>query len=341
MNFNSLLSILHPLLKNVNSEFEFIYKKYCYCPNEYVTLILECSKILAQNTNYNISLSSISIFVLSILMGGMYMKRKVAFGLVATMLCANLVGCSFKNEEKRNDGTFDDKIEKEIISSGNESVKEIKSSGDENTEEITQNFKLSESVAQKYIQIIKDAEAGKLKFDEDGIEYGIPQDLRCNLIYFNEDDIPELIIEDLSHYIQIFGVKDNEIVSSERLGYGTHGAGYTYAEKNSVIYTNSNDMTGLVVGVYTYKYDTNLQVETSLTAITEGIPLKKTDEEYNSVQEYLKEYGGYYYNDQKITEDEYNKKLKEFAPRDQSKDLTNNTKTASEIITLIENSIKN
>ena len=141
----------------------------------------------------------------------MYMKRKIAFGLVATMLCANLVGCSFKNEEKRNNGTFDDKIEKEIISSGNESVKEIKPSGDENTEEITQNFKLSESVAQKYIQIIKDAEAGKLKFDEDGIEYGIPQDLRCNLIYFNEDDIPELIIEDLYHYIQIFEVKDNEV----------------------------------------------------------------------------------------------------------------------------------
>lgn len=233
-------------------------------------------------------------------------KKSVILGVIVTIMCIVLIGCDIQSRNVNN---------------------EIEYKTEQNN-----TIKLSEVVARKYIDVVNEYENGK-KDDFEG-------ELKYELIYFNEDDIPELIVNNLGYFVEIISFKDGEIVRSEPMSYGAWGiAGYTYAEKCSAIFVTDTDMAGAIANVGVMKYDDCFEMVDSLVKVTVGAEVNETEEGYDEIQKYLDEYGGYYYNGQKVDEGEYDRRMNELNIGGELKELTYASKTSSEMITLLENSI--
>ena len=70
-----------------------------------------------------------------------------------------------------------------------------------------------------------------------------------------------------------------------------------------------------------------------LSFIGEGVEIEETDSNYQLIQKELEENGGYFYNGEKISEQEYSNKLKAFSiSTDQNKYKSLDGKTAIDTI---------
>lgn len=78
-----------------------------------------------------------------------------------------------------------------------------------------------------------------------------------NLIYIDDDEIPELVIGDPGFWVSVYTVKDGELLTiMDEWGYGVAGnAGYTYLPKRSYIYNCNTDYAGGVL------YESYMKVE--------------------------------------------------------------------------------
>lgn len=70
--------------------------------------------------------------------------------------------------------------------------------------------------------------------------------LGYDLIYFNEDDIPELVTGLNGYYVNLYTYKDGSVEQIiDQWGYGAGGNhGYDYLERQSIIYNINSDMAG-------------------------------------------------------------------------------------------------
>lgn len=153
--------------------------------------------------------------------------------------------------------------------------------------------------AKEYIKIIDQVKA----------EYP-DSELKCDLVYFNNDNTPDLVIGVEGYWTSLYMYENGTVYNlMDYWPYGAMGnAGYSCFEKKGAILNYNSDHAGAIVtrtvAVLNSNHDFDYITYTycGVNADTESLP--------DEVQKDLKEYGGYYYNNTKITEDEYNNKLK-------------------------------
>lgn len=135
-----------------------------------------------------------------------------------------------------------------------------------------------------------------------------------DLVYIDDDDIPELMIGVLGYYDNLYTYSDGEVKQlMDCWPYGAGGnPGYEYIPRQNVIRNYNSDMAGAIRYVYYYGMDSNCELEPyfdgslSIWFFNDANHNYMIDEgEYdeNNPVEY------YYYNDQEITAEEYNSYL--------------------------------
>ena len=135
--------------------------------------------------------------------------------------------------------------------------------------------------------------------------------IKCDLIYFNEDDIPDLVI-DLDCFIKVYMYENGTVYNPINESYGTGGCkGYDYYEKRGVISSFGTSLAGATCGESFYILNSKKEMEYTFSYTVKGA--EPEDEEMKKqMEEELNKYGGYYYKGQKITEEEFKSKLKEY-----------------------------
>lgn len=173
--------------------------------------------------------------------------------------------------------------------------------------------------AQEYIKII------------DKIEAEYPNS-KYDLIYFNNDSIPDLVVDGpgLNLYMYENG-KVYTLMENESVGIG--GSKYfDYLEKKAALYNYGNGYAGAISQVIIKILNSKREFD-EFTIISEGADIEPTDSMYEQVQKELAETAGYYYNGKKISEEEFNNKLKESSVSSNEKDYKGlyGNKTAEEV----------
>lgn len=86
-----------------------------------------------------------------------------------------------------------------------------------------------------YIDIIVDADATDMEYNE----------LKIDFVYLDDDDIPELIVDDLWYWLSVYTYKDGQVctlIAGEP--YGTHGRYYQYSPNTGIILSPVYDGAG-------------------------------------------------------------------------------------------------
>ena len=159
--------------------------------------------------------------------------------------------------------------------------------------------------------------------------------ITCDLIYFNNDNVPDLVIGMQWYWVSLYIYEDGKVYNPiDQWAYGAMGnTGYHYFEKKGTILNYNSDYAGGIMTKTISIFNSNHKFD-FLSYRGKGADIESTDPVYEEIQKELKETGGYYYNDQKISEQEYNNKLKEFSINDDTnnyKVLDGNTKTIEEV----------
>jgi len=187
------------------------------------------------------------------------------------------------------------------------------------------------TVTSEKLEIDKEVKDDYLKIIE---EYESDSEIKYDLIYFNNDDIPDLVVDDVGYWVNLYLYNDGQVYNPiEMWPYGAGGNhGYDYTEKSGAIINYNTDYAGAILTKTIYVLNDNFELDAySYTDV--GAEISEDDEMYEQVMDSLENYGGYYLNDEKITEDEYNKKLENILPFIEDKELKflSGTKSASEI----------
>ena len=186
----------------------------------------------------------------------------------------------------------------------------------------------SSDYAKEYIKIIDKYEA---EYPENNIT--------CDLIYFNNDNIPDLVIGISGYWVSLYMYENGTVYTlMEHEAYGTGGYKYyDYLEKKGVIYNYGNGFAGAIRCDTYYVLNSKHEFDTLTYSGKEDDVISAnpqiSGEILEEIQKELEKYGGYYYNEQKISEEEYSNKLKEFSinmDEDNYKSL-DGTKTVEEI----------
>lgn len=147
-------------------------------------------------------------------------------------------------------------------------------------------------------------------------------EIKCDLIYFNDDNIPDLVIDDgsLSLYMYENGTVYNPI---DKESYGIGGCKYfDYYEKKGVISNFGTSLAGALCGENFFVLNSKNEIEDMFSYTVEGA--EPEDEEMKKqFKEELNKYGGYYYKGQKITEEEFKSKLKDYGIEFSTEELWN------------------
>lgn len=131
--------------------------------------------------------------------------------------------------------------------------------------------------------------------------------LTCDLIYVDEDDVPEFIIGDSGYWISMYTYKDGRLYElMDMWAYGAgENAGYEYIPYENVMRNYNSDYAGLVLYTSYATIDENYNLEES------SYYLKMSYEDENGkVIEDLSDYDEsnwhFYYEEKEITAEEYN-----------------------------------
>jgi hypothetical protein len=141
----------------------------------------------------------------------------------------------------------------------------------------------------------------KLENEYEGLEY--------SLIYFDEDDIPELAAGVTGYYISMYTFHSGELYTvMDMWPYGAFGNhGYDYIPKRNVLRNYDADFAGLLLWEFYGKIDENYEIQSyydkslSIWMFNDKNGNYMPDEgEYDDTREY------FYYGEQEITPEEYN-----------------------------------
>lgn len=166
------------------------------------------------------------------------------------------------------------------------------------------NTNTASGYVQEYIKIIE-----QVKANHKGSA------LKCDLIYFNNDNIPDLVIGGDGYWVSVYMYENGTVYNPvEEWPYGAMGnTGYDYLEKKGLIFNHNSDYAGAI------STDSVLILNSAkgfdvLSYTGRGANIDSTDPELadlrNKVDDELKQSGGYYYNSTKISKNEYDNKLR-------------------------------
>lgn len=192
----------------------------------------------------------------------------------------------------------------------NNFMKQTTENASANTSVNTNTTKTQKEYAKEYLKIIDEVRA---KYSN--------TDLKYDLIYFNNDNIPDLVIGVSGYWVSLYVYEDGKVYNPvDEWSYGAMGnVGYDYLEKKGAIYNYNSDFAGGVgtssISIYNSKHEFD-----TLSHRDKGADMVPTDPMYEEVQKDLEKTAGYYYNDQKISEQEFNNKVKEMSVSTDSKD---------------------
>lgn len=178
--------------------------------------------------------------------------------------------------------------------------------------------------AKEYIKIIDKVEA----------EY---PNSKYDLIYFNNDDIPDLVVDGPG--LNLYMYENGKVYTL--MEYGTVGIGgskyYDYLENKGALYNYGNGYAGAISQVIIKILNSKREFD-EFKIISEGATLEPTNSMYEQVQKELAETAGYYYNGKKISEEEFNNKLKESSVSSNEKDYKAlyGSKTVEEVKKLLQ-----
>ena len=163
--------------------------------------------------------------------------------------------------------------------------------------------KTESSYAKEYIKIINELES----------EYS-SDDLKCDLIYFNNDNVPDLVIGITGYWVSVYMYENGTVYNPiDAWSYGAMGnVGYNYQEKKATILNYNSDFAGAIGSETIAILNSKHEFDTlTYTAKEEGIINENEipEDELKEIEKAIESYGGYYYNDQKISEEEYNNKI--------------------------------
>lgn len=207
--------------------------------------------------------------------------------------------CDNAQPIEKNKNIEDFYIEKELIEQ-----QEIYENSLANNQIIDKNENTStNSYAKEYIKII----------DEVAAEYP-DSNLTCDLIYFNNDDIPDLVIGISGYWVSLYVYENGTVYNPiDNWAYGAMGnTGYAYLEKKGAIFNYNSDYAGGILTTSIAKYNSKHDFD-YLAHRDKGADIDSTDSMYEEIQKDLEKTGGYYYNDQKLSEQEFNNKVKELS----------------------------
>ena len=138
--------------------------------------------------------------------------------------------------------------------------------------------------------------------------------LYYDLIYFDDDDIPELVMGRSSYYVYMYTVIDGEMVAIiDNWPYGAFGnEGYEYLEKQGVVFNSNSDMAGAEIYLSYLKWNPNTK---ELEDINDDLLFMRFYRDVNGdgiygfddldackdIQDPL-----YFYGEDEITEEEFN-----------------------------------
>lgn len=140
------------------------------------------------------------------------------------------------------------------------------------------------------------------------------------LIYVNDDDIPELVIDNLGYYVSMYSYKDGYVSCyMDHWPYGAMGnVGYTYVPRKNIIFNSNYDHAGLIEYV-TYgsmredgTLGTDYEAEYLYFNDVDGDGSPSSGEYWDEVDDDYHLYDAFYYNntDQDMTDDEIKAKIK-------------------------------
>lgn len=202
---------------------------------------------------------------------------------------------SNKNEDVANivEGDNSNSIINEVVNSTNEIEKSNKNEANGTEIQKTAEY------AKEYIKIIDDFKSEC-------------PDFKCDLIYFNNDNIPDLVID--CGAISLYMYENGTVYTlMDKEAYGTAGCKYyNYYEKKGVISDFCTSLAGLVCGEDFYILNSKKELEHTFSYSARGGDPGEDEEMKEQVENELNQYGGYKYKGQKITEDEFESRLKEY-----------------------------
>ena len=148
--------------------------------------------------------------------------------------------------------------------------------------------------------------------------------LKYDLVYFNDDDIPELVVTNEGFAVAlytyangqvVYTMQDEGITDENGWTYGIAGnGGYDYVSKGNVIRNYNNEYAGLIRYVTYNKLDdkTNQLVPVYDNSLKEYHFNDKNNNgeiDEDEADDYVDEPTAFYFGENKITEEEYNAKL--------------------------------
>ena len=194
--------------------------------------------------------------------------------MVALLLCTGC-GNSTKNEDTKDDTNRTEISSQDVVETESEEV--VRDTG----------------YVQAYIDTIKECE-----------QNGTPGTITYDLIYFDNDDIPELVAGVDSYYVSLYTYSDGNVnLVMDQWAYGAMGNhGYSYLPRQNVLYNSNADFAGaLYYEVYMGMKDhkemvTHYVVETHFF-------IDKNNNGYPDDNEYIDD-PICYYNGKQITDEE-------------------------------------
>ena len=169
-----------------------------------------------------------------------------------------------------------------------------------------------------YVKIIEQFEA---EYDELGYD----------LIYLNEDELPELVVGREGYWVSVFTYAAGEAHTlMDDWGYGAMGnSGYEYIPGENMMRNYNTDYAGAVLKTTYFGMDENQEIEIfvylEMSCLDEEGNMPQNDEEYENAQWH------FYVDDKEVSEEEYNSH-----EIDGDYEYINSTKTALEILRVME-----
>lgn len=169
--------------------------------------------------------------------------------LIALLLgaCLLLSSCELGSNSKKKTGHISKKEVNEEVDEDEESEEIDETDSTEETEATTEET-IETTVETEIEEIIPDYQNDYIVAMDDFINlyFGDSEELTFDLIYVNEDSIPELVIGQEGFHVSLFTWKDGEVITlMDMWPYGAFGnAGYAYYPKQNIMYNRDSDYAG-------------------------------------------------------------------------------------------------
>lgn len=187
------------------------------------------------------------------------MKKVLVFGLCLTMILS-MTACGEEKSSKKKKHKDKEKVEKEIEAIDEAIEEEITESEDsaiEVVEEVTEQTEETSEQTEPLLSYDYNYQEDYIKTIDDFLGNQDPEYFVFDLVFVDEDDIPELVIGEAGYYVNLYTYSNDEVhVVMDFFPYGAFGNhGYFYYPFENKITNSDSDYAGALMYESQYKID--------------------------------------------------------------------------------------